>query len=121
MGPHLGIQRGPGVSRGTPGTENDTQIDEKTIKNVSIPLCFFNILGATLGDTVPQKGEHSVLVLTHFSCKNRGHSPTLEKTLRHAQFLSHDILAQSQCPVAAAEGAKLSKICMFICIPVRKQ
>jgi len=64
VGPHLGIQRGPGSSRGTPGTANDSQIDEKTIKNNSIPHCFFNIFGATLGNTVPQKGEHSVLVLT---------------------------------------------------------
>ena len=66
VGPHLGIQMGPGRSRGTPGTANDSQIDEKTIKNNSIPHCFFNIFGATLGNTVPQKGEHSELVLTHF-------------------------------------------------------
>ena len=59
--PHLGIQRCPGSSMGTPGTENDAQIDEKTIKKASIPCCFSNILCATLGDTVPQKGEHSVL------------------------------------------------------------
>ena len=64
MGPHFGIQKGPGSSRGTPGTANDSQIDEKTIKNNSIPDYFFNILGATLGNTVPQKGEHSVQVLT---------------------------------------------------------
>ena len=44
VGPHLGIQRGPGGSRGTPGTENDTQIDEKTIKKASIPLCFLTLL-----------------------------------------------------------------------------
>ena len=55
-----------------PRTGNDIKIDEKTIKKASIPLCFLNICGATIGDTVPQKGEHSVLVLTHCSCKIGG-------------------------------------------------
>ena len=31
LGPHLGIEGGPGGSRGTPGRENDTQIDRKTL------------------------------------------------------------------------------------------
>ena len=40
--------KGPGKLQGYPGTENDAQIDEKTIKNASIPVCFLNIFGATL-------------------------------------------------------------------------
>ena len=66
--------------------------------------------------------NRSVLIVAQVESQtDRGHSPTLEKTLRHAQFLSHDILAQSQCPVAAAEGAKLSKKYIYIYIPVREQ
>ena len=43
-------------------------------------------------------------------CKNRRHSPTLEKALCPAPFLVYGILRRSQCHTAAAEGAKLSKI-----------
>jgi hypothetical protein len=68
------------------------------------------VLASKSGRHNTQKGEHSYGSLYIFWYGNRGHSPTLKKTQRPAQFLSNDILAQSQCPIAAAEGAKLSKI-----------
>ena len=71
---------------------------------------FFKHFWCDAGRHSTQKGEHSYGFLYIFLCENGGHSPTLKKTQRPAQLLSNDILAQSQCPIAAAEGAKLSKM-----------
>ena len=64
VGLHLGIQRGPGISRGTPGTENDTQIDEKTIK----------------------KCQHSALFFLHFWCDARRHSTQKMRVFRAGSY-----------------------------------
>ena len=101
-------KRAPGGSRGAPGRENDTKIDEKTTnfatedmqKKASIPPCFSTVLGGKTGGTVPKKGGHSVFFLVfpfryamqcntlqchtiQYSTRQYpicGHSPTLKKS-----------------------------------------
>ena len=72
VGLHLGIQRGPGSSRGTPGTENDTQIDEKTITNASIPHCFFKHFWCDARTQYPKKASIPCWFLHIFRVKIGG-------------------------------------------------
>ena len=74
--PSLGASKTQDPPRGTPGKENDTKIEEKTInfdaedmqKKASIPLCFSTVLGGKIGGTVPKKGEHSVFFFVRMQC-----------------------------------------------------
>ena len=102
-----GGQEATGVPPGGKMTPKSTK---KTKNTTSISSCFLHTLGETNGGTVQKKGEHSVLFLTHFWCENWRHSPTLDKTFCRTESHSHGVLTRSQCPLAAAEGAKLSKI-----------
>ena len=74
--PSLGASKTQDPPRGTPGKENDTKIEEKTInfdaedmqKKASIPLCFSTVLGGKIGGAVPKKGEHSVFFFVRMQC-----------------------------------------------------
>ena len=49
--------KGPGKLQGYPGTENDAQIDEKTIKKASIPLCFLTFFVRRSETQYPKKAS----------------------------------------------------------------
>ena len=103
-----GGQEAPGVPPGGKMTPKSTKKRKK--KRRAFRFVCYTLWVRQTEAQYKKKGEHSVLFLTHFWCEHRRHSPTLDKTFCRTESHSHGVLTRSQCPLAAAEGAKLSKI-----------